>query len=61
MGTLLSKLVSALTGGGPIMECDDNKVQCCITETISNSSSSSSHGSRKTVIPERFEADAKID
>ena len=59
MGTLLSKLVAALSGGGPIMECDDNKVQCCVTETISNSSSSS-HGSKVTLIPERFEADAKI-
>ena len=60
MGTLISKLVSTITGGGPIMECDDNKIQCCVTETISNSSSSSSHGSRKTLIPERFDTDSKI-
>ena len=60
MGTLISKLVSTITGGGPIMECDDNKVECCVTQTISSSSSSSSHGSRITAVPERFEADAKI-
>ena len=59
MGTLISKLVSTITGGGPIMECDDNKVQCCVSE-IASSSSSSSHGSRITAVPERFEADRKI-
>lgn len=56
MGTLISKLVSAVTSGGPLMECADNRVQCCVTETISNSSSSS-HGSRQTVVPERYTTD----
>ena len=52
MGSLIAKLASAFSGG-PVLECDDNKVSCCTTEVISNSSSSS-HGSDLTRIPERW-------
>ncbi len=43
----MSKLMSMLSGR-PVVECDNNEVRCCVTDTISGSSDSS-HGSRNTV------------
>ncbi len=61
MGAWLASLKELLGGGGPALECDphDNRIQCCVTENISNASDSS-HGSRATAVPERWEHDEKI-
>ena len=40
----MSKLMSMLSGR-PVVECDNNDVHCCVTDTISDSSDSS-NGSR---------------
>ena len=44
MGSLIATLTK-LFGGGPTLECENNRIECCVTETISDSSDSS-HGSR---------------
>ena len=59
MGSLIATITSWLGGSGPAIDCENNKVECCVTETHSNSSASS-HGSRRTVVPERWETDEKI-
>ena len=41
----MSKLMSMFSGK-PLVECDHNDVQCCVTEV--SGSSDSSHGSRNT-------------
>jgi len=39
MGACLGKILPMLSSGTPLCEADNNKIECCVTETVSSSSS----------------------